>query len=106
MEAAEQLAKSIDIEVLDLLSLNPLDLKAIVTSVKKTGRCLIAHEAPKTQGFGAELAALVMENCFLNLQAPVRRCCGLDTPFPHTLEKEYLPDACRVVNAAQELMRY
>jgi 2-oxoisovalerate dehydrogenase E1 component beta subunit len=108
MQAAEEVAKEngIDVEVLNLRTLNPLDLDAIVTSVQKTGRCVVAHEAPKTQGFGAELAALVMEHCFLHLQAPVSRCCGLDTPFPHTLEKEYLPDAYKVKRALTDIMGY
>lgn len=99
MEAAEALADECDIEVINLRTLNPLDINTIVTSVQKTGRCVIAHEAPKTQGFGAEIAAQVMEKCFLHLEAPVRRCCGLDTPFPHTLENDYLPDADRVKEA-------
>ncbi|MCE5317669.1 MAG: alpha-ketoacid dehydrogenase subunit beta [Parachlamydia sp.] len=107
MEAAQELAKElIEVEVLDLLSLNPLDIDAIAASVQKTGRCVIAHEAPKTQGFGAELSALIMERCFLHLQAPIRRCCGLDTPFPHTLEKEYLPDAPKVVQAVRETVSF
>jgi 2-oxoisovalerate dehydrogenase E1 component beta subunit len=66
----------------------------------------VAHEAPKTQGFGAELTALIMEKCFLHLKAPVRRCCGLNTPFPHTLEKEYLPDAYKVVKALRDTMGF
>lgn len=108
LEAAQLLKDQhgVDVEILDLRSLNPLDRETIVKSVQKTGRCVVAHEAPKTQGFGAELAALVMEKCFLNLQAPVKRCCGLDTPFPHTLEKEYLPDAPKVVQAVLETMNY
>ncbi len=106
-EAAQELAEKhqVDVELIDLRSLNPLDLDAIVASVQKTGRALIAHEAPKTGGFGAELSALIMETCFLHLKSPVKRCCGLDTPFPHTLEKEYLPDAPRVVEAVLETMR-
>lgn len=108
MEAAQELSEKhqIDVEVLDLCSLNPLDTDAIVASVRKTGRCVIAHEAPRIQGFGSELAALLMEHCFLQLQAPVKRCCGMDTPFPHTLEKEYLPDAEKVVRAVQETIGY
>lgn len=106
MQAAEELQKEhhIDIEVLNLRTLNPLDLNAITSSVKKTGRCVIAHEAPLTQGFGAEISALIMEHCFLSLEAPVKRCCGFDTPFPHTLEKEYLPDAYRVKQAILETL--
>ncbi len=104
MQAAEQSPYSI--EVLNLRSLNPLDLNTIVASVKKTGRCVIAHEAPKTMGFGAELSALIMENCLLRLRAPVLRCAGLDTPFPNTLEDEYLPDASIVIRAIEETMRF
>lgn len=107
LEAAQELAGGgIEAEVLNLRSLNPLDLDAIIASVQKTGRCVVAHEAPKTQGFGAEIAALVMEHCFLHLEAPVRRCCGLDTPFPHTLEHEYLPDAYKVKQAIVETVRF
>lgn len=107
MEAAQKLAEeeSIDVEVLNLRTLNPLDINAISASVEKTGRCVIAHEAPKTQGFGAEISALIMEKCFWHLEAPVKRCCGLDVPFPHTLEKEYLPDAYRVEKAIIDTLR-
>lgn len=106
MAAAEEVAKTegVEVEVLNLRTLNPLDLQTIVASVQKTGRCVIAHEAPKTQGFGAELAALIMEHCFYSLEAPVKRCCGLDTPFPNAWEKEYLPDAPRVKKALLEIM--
>ena len=78
----------------------------IIASVQKTGRCIVAHEAPKTQGFGAEIAAEIMENCFLHLEAPVMRCCGLDTPFPNALEKEYLPDANRVIQEVINILNY
>jgi pyruvate dehydrogenase E1 component beta subunit len=108
MKAAKEVADSyeIDVEVINLRSLNPLDLKTIVQSVQKTGRCVVAHEAPRTQGFGAEISALISENAFLYLEAPVYRCCGLDTPFPHTLEKEYLPDAYKVKKALIDTMEY
>lgn len=108
MQAAEDLLKShhLEIEVINLRTLNPLDKDAIVTSVRKTGRCVVAHEAPKTMGFGAELAAMITEECFLQLDAPVLRCCGLDTPFPNALEHEYLPDAPRVKVAILEAMEY
>lgn len=106
--AAETLAqnKGIDVEVINLRTLCPLDINTIVRSVQKTGRCVVAHEAPKTQGFGAEIAALLMEYCFLFLKAPIKRCCGLDTPFPNTLEKDYLPDAARIQIAIEELMEF
>jgi 2-oxoisovalerate dehydrogenase E1 component beta subunit len=108
MEAAENVHKEhgIEVEVLNLRTLNPLDIDAIVLSVQKTGRCVVSHEAPKTQGFGAEITAIIMERCFLHLQAPVKRCCGLDTPFPHTLEKAYLPDAPRVAKALIDTVQY
>lgn len=106
--AAEELRREldIDVEVLNLRSLNPLDSNAIVCSVNKTGRCVIAHEAPLTMGFGAEIAALVQEECFLKLLAPVRRCCGFDTPFPHSLEAAYLPDAPRVKEAVLATLNF
>lgn len=104
--AAEVAAQGIDVEVLNLRTLNPLDIDTIAASVKKTGRCVIAHEAPITQGFGAEIAARIMEKCFLYLEAPVARCCGWDTPFPHTLEKEYLPDAYRVKQSIIDTMNF
>lgn len=108
MQAAEEIFKEegIDCEVLNLRTLNPLDKETIVNSVQKTGRCVIAHEAPKTQGFGAEISSIIMENCFLSLEAPVRRCSGWDTPFPHTLEKEYLPDKKRVKIAISETLQF
>jgi pyruvate dehydrogenase E1 component beta subunit len=100
LQAAEELSKEgVEVEVINLRSLHPLDIDCITVSVQKTGRCVVSHEAPKTQGFGAELSALIMERCFWNLEAPVRRCCGFDTPFPHTLERQYLPDAFRVRQA-------
>lgn len=100
MSAANDLAEShgLDIEVINLRSLNPLDINTLTVSVQKTGRCVIAHEAPKTQGFGAEIATAIMESCFYSLEVPIQRCCGLDTPFPHTLEKEYMPDNKKVKN--------
>ena len=94
-----------EVEVINMRTLSPLDLKTLVTSVKKTGRAVIAHEAPLTCGFGAELAALIQEHCFYHLEAPIKRCCGLDTPFPHTLESEYLPDAPRVKKVLLETLR-
>lgn len=108
MQAAKELERQhgIGIEVLNLRTLNPLDINAITVSVQKTGRCLIAHEAPKTAGFGAEIAAQVQERCFLHLKAPIGRCCGLDTPFPNTLEHEYLPDADKIVKAILKLVSY
>jgi len=104
MAAKELSTEGIDVEVVNLRSLNPLDIETVANSVKKTGRCVIAHEAPRTQGFGAEITAQVMENCFYFLEAPIGRCCGLDTPFPNAWEKEYLPDAQRVKKTIREVM--
>jgi 2-oxoisovalerate dehydrogenase E1 component beta subunit len=85
-----------DAEVIDLRSLLPLDLDTIVASVKKTGRCVIAHEATRTCGYGAELSALVQEECFYHLEAPIERVTGYDTPYPHALEWAYFPGPQRV----------
>jgi 2-oxoisovalerate dehydrogenase E1 component beta subunit len=104
--AREAAAEGIDCEVIDLRSLQPLDLDAIVASVSKTGRAVVVHEAPRTCGFGAELAALIQERCFLHLEAPVARVTGWDTPFPYTLENEYLPRAPRILRAVREALAY
>jgi 2-oxoisovalerate dehydrogenase E1 component beta subunit len=97
-EAATQ-ETGIDAEILDLRSLLPLDLDAIIESVKKTGRCVIVHEATHTSGFGAELAALVQEHCFFHLEAPIARVTGWDTPYPHAQEWDYFPGPARLGKA-------
>jgi pyruvate dehydrogenase E1 component beta subunit len=104
--AREAASEGIDCEVLDLRSLQPLDLDAIVASVRKTGRAVVVHEAPRTCGFGGELVALIQEHCFLSLEAPVARVTGFDTPFPYTLENEYLPRAPRILQAIRETVTY
>lgn len=98
--AAEE--TGIDAEVIDLRTLLPLDLDTIVASVKKTGRCVVVHEATLTSGFGAELAALVQEHCFYHLEAPVGRVAGWDTPYPHAQEWDYFPGPARVGRALLE----
>ncbi|HZY05909.1 MAG TPA: alpha-ketoacid dehydrogenase subunit beta [Anaeromyxobacteraceae bacterium] len=106
-EAARQAEEhGIDCEVLDLRSLQPLDVDAVEASVKKTGRAIVVHEAPLTCGFGAELSALIQERCFLHLEAPVARVTGFDTPFPYTLENEYLPRAPRILQAIRRTVDY
>jgi 2-oxoisovalerate dehydrogenase E1 component subunit beta len=94
----------VDAEVIDLRTLLPLDLEAIVASVKRTGRCVVVHEATLTSGFGAELAALVQETCFFHLEAPVMRVTGWDTPYPHAHEWDYFPGPKRVGEALLEVM--
>ncbi|MEC9361794.1 MAG: alpha-ketoacid dehydrogenase subunit beta [Pseudomonadota bacterium] len=94
----------IDGEVIDLRSLLPIDLDAIVESVKKTGRCVIVHEATRTGGFGAELSALVQEHCFHHLEAPIERVTGWDTPYPHAFEWHYFPGPERVTRALKKVM--
>ncbi|MGE3476941.1 MAG: alpha-ketoacid dehydrogenase subunit beta [Rhodospirillaceae bacterium] len=89
----------IDAEVIDLRSLVPLDIDTIVESVKKTGRCVVVHEATRTSGFGAELSALIQEHCFYHLEAPIERVTGYDTPYPHAFEWQYFPGPKRVGEA-------
>jgi 2-oxoisovalerate dehydrogenase E1 component beta subunit len=89
-------AEGIDAEVIDLRSIVPVDIEAIEASVKKTGRCVIFHEATRTAGFGAELSALVQERCFYHLEAPVARVTGYDTPYPHSMEWAYFPGPIRL----------
>ncbi|MEO8559912.1 MAG: alpha-ketoacid dehydrogenase subunit beta, partial [Rhodospirillales bacterium] len=101
---AAAMASGIDAEVIDLRSLLPLDLDTIVASVKKTGRCVIVHEATLTSGYGAELAALVQENCFYHLEAPILRVTGWDTPYPHAQEWDYFPGPARVGRALKAVM--
>ena len=94
----------IDAEIIDLLTLWPLDVDTIVESVKKTGRCVIVHEATRTSGFGAELMSLVQEHCFYHLEAPIERVTGWDTPYPHALEWDYFPGPARVGEALKRAM--
>ena len=86
-------------DLLDLQTLVPWDRDAVVNSVNKTGRCVIVHEAPKTSGFGAEMAASIQERCFWKLEHPILRVAGWDTPFPHTTEWDYLPSPKRIAAA-------
>ena len=95
----------IDAEIVDLRTLMPLDIDAIVASVTKTGRCMVVHEATRTSGFGAELAALVQERCFYHLEAPVARVTGFDTPYPHSLEWAYFPGPVRIARAIEKIMK-
>ena len=107
VHVAEAVAKEkgVDADILDLRTLVPLDIEAIEASVKKTGRCLIVHEATRTSGFGAELSALVTERCFYNLEAPVERVTGFDTPYPHSLEWAYFPGPVRIGEAMDKILK-
>ncbi len=100
--AAEE--TGVDAEVIDLRSLLPLDLDTLVESVKKTGRCVVVHEATKTCGYGAELVSLVQEHCFYNLEAPIERVTGWDTPYPHAYEWDYFPGPRRVGLALKKVL--
>ncbi len=95
----------VDAEIIDLRTLVPLDIACVEASVKKTGRCMIVHEATRTGGFGAELSALVQERCFHHLEAPVERVTGFDTPYPHSLEWAYFPGPVRIGEALKKVMR-
>ncbi len=94
----------IDAEVIDLRSLVPVDIETIVRSVRRTGRCIVVHEASRTGGFGGELSALVHERCFFHLQAPVERVTGWDTPYPHAFEWDYFPGPDRVAAAMRRVL--
>ena len=102
LAAAEE--TGIDAEIIDLRTLLPLDIDTIVDSVKKTGRCVIAHEATRTCGFGAELSALVQENCFYHLEAPIVRVTGWDTPYPHAHEWDYFPGPSRLADGMRRAL--
>ena len=105
MNAIETSGRSI--ELVDLRTIYPIDTETIVNSVKKTGRAVIVHEAPKTGGLGAEIASRIMEHCFLYLEAPIQRVAGFDTIMPYyKLEHEYLPDATRIGKAIEEITAY
>jgi len=107
VKAAESLmAEGIDAEVLDLRSLQPYDKAAILATVAKTHRALVVHEASRTNGFGAELAAFIADEAFMELDAPVRRLAAPDAPampYNHLLESAYLVDAAKIGAAMREL---
>jgi len=98
--------QGISCELIDLRTLLPWDRETVAQSVKKTGRLIISHEAPKTCGFSAEISAAIQEECFLHLEAPIQRVCGYDTPFPLIFEKFYVPDAFKNLQAINETVNY
>jgi 2-oxoisovalerate dehydrogenase E1 component beta subunit len=100
--AAEEVG--VDAEIIDVRSISPLDVETLTTSVNKTGRCLVAHEATRFAGYGAELAARIQKDCFYNLEAPIGRIAGWDTPYPHAFEWQYFPGKKRVANGIRKMM--
>jgi len=104
VEEAEKLG--ISCEVIDLRTLLPWDEETVLRSVSKTGRLVLTHEAPHTGGFAGEIATTVQEHCFLSLEAPIRRVCGYDTPFPLIFEKYYVPDHLKILEAIKETVNY
>ena len=107
LEAADRLEGEIDVEVVDLRTLSPLDEETVIESFKKTGRAAVVHEAPKTGGFGAEIAATIQEEALLYQEAPVERITGFDTPFPlYALEDYYLPEAERVMDGIRDTVEF
>lgn len=105
MKAAEtaQQQFDIDVEVIDLQTILPWDADAVQKSVEKTGRLVVSHEAPLTMGFAAEIASTIQERCFYKLEAPIKRICGYDTPFPLAFEKFYIPDEHKVLEAYKDI---
>jgi len=103
VEAAVRMAE-VDAEIVDVRTMVPLDVDTLCTSVCKTGRCVVVHEATRFGGFGAELVATVQEACFWNLEAPIQRVTGWDTPYPHAFEWEYFPGPARIAQALKGVM--
>ena len=108
LEAAETLeGDGISVEVIDLLTISPLDIETIISSVKKTGRAVVIHEGPRTCGLGAEIIACVNENVLANLQAPIKRVTGYDVPVPYSSkERWYLPDCDKIIAAAKQTLDF
>lgn len=101
--AAEE---GISCELIDLQTILPWDADTVEQSVRKTGRLIVSHEAPKTGGFAAEIASTIQDRCFLSLEAPIQRICGYDTPFPLVFEKQYVPDALKNFEAIKKVVDY
>jgi len=100
--AAEE--TGVDAEIIDVRSIAPLDTDTLTASVNKTGRCVVAHEATRFGGFGAEIAARIQKDCFYNLEAPIGRIAGWDTPYPHAFEWQYFPGKKRLVAGIRSMM--
>lgn len=108
IEKAAEMASAdgISCEVIDLRTILPWDIETVANSVTKTGRLLVSQEAPLTAGFASEIAATIQKECFLNLESPIARVCGMDTPYPLSLEKEYVADHLKVYEAIKQSINY
>ena len=96
----------ISVELIDLRTVLPWDQETVIHSVKKTGKCIVTHEAPLTSNFGAEVAASISDKAFEYLEAPVKRVCGYDTPFPSAWEHMYIPDRFKLFEAIKESVEF
>ncbi len=107
LKAMDTMPEDVSIELIDLRTISPLDTDTIIESVKKTGRCVVVHEAAKTCGLGAEIATRLQEHCFLHLKAPVQRVTGFDVIMPYyKLELDYIPNADKVAEAVTQCLAY
>jgi 2-oxoisovalerate dehydrogenase E1 component beta subunit len=108
VEKAAELASAdgISCEIIDLRTILPWDIETVANSVTKTGRFVVSQEAPLTAGFASEIAATIQQECFLHLEAPIARVCGMDTPYPLALEKEYVADHLKIYEAIKNSMTY
>ena len=106
MAAAMAEKEGITCEIIDLRTILPWDEETVIKSVAKTGRCIVTHEAPVTCGFGAEITSKIQEKCFLHLEAPVKRVCGYDVPFPLAFEPFYLPDRFKLFDAIKATVKF
>ena len=101
---AAAIETGVDCEIIDIRTIAPLDIDTLTASVNKTGRCVVAHEATRFGGFGAEIAARIQKECFYNLEAPISRIAGWDTPYPHAFEWQYFPGKKRLVAGIRTMM--
>jgi pyruvate dehydrogenase E1 component beta subunit len=107
LSAIDHLPENVSVELIDLRTIYPIDVETIAQSVRKTGRAVVVHEAPRTAGMGAEISALIQEHCFLYLEAPVQRVTGFDTVMPYyKLENYYLPDEKRISASIRDCLAY
>jgi len=108
IEKAAEMASAdgISCEIIDLRTILPWDIETVANSVTKTGRLIVSQEAPLTAGFASEIAATIQKECFLHLESPIARVCGMDTPYPLSLEKEYVADHLKVYEAIKHSMNY